>query len=216
MNLYAKLNPQMALIFRITHVDNVPWILENGLHCSNSIKRDPSFVNIGNDELIGKRKTQSMPLKPGGVLGDYIPFYFTPFSPMMLNIKTGHGGIRQRPNREIVILVSTLHLVATHKIQFVFTDGHASLVGANFYSKFNQLDEIDWKILQARDFKRDLNDPGKFGRYQAEALIYQHLPLDALSGIICCVDSVNDNLQQCISECGLKLATFVRPTWYFQ
>ena len=29
------LNPEKTLIFRITHRDNLPWILENGLHAPN-------------------------------------------------------------------------------------------------------------------------------------------------------------------------------------
>jgi len=31
-----NLNPERALIFRIVHVANVPWILDHGLHCKNS------------------------------------------------------------------------------------------------------------------------------------------------------------------------------------
>ena len=33
----ASLNPQKALIWRIVHRDNIPWILDNGLHCGNSL-----------------------------------------------------------------------------------------------------------------------------------------------------------------------------------
>jgi hypothetical protein len=50
--LYPNLNPNKALIFRITHRDNLPWLLRYGLHCSNSTIRDPSFISIGNPELI--------------------------------------------------------------------------------------------------------------------------------------------------------------------
>ena len=83
------LTAQKALIFRITHRDNVRWMLRNGLHCRNSAKRDPRFVSIGNQELIDKRNERQVPVAPGGTLSDYVPFYFTPFSPMLLNIKTG-------------------------------------------------------------------------------------------------------------------------------
>jgi ssDNA thymidine ADP-ribosyltransferase, DarT len=103
--MYTDLNPGKALIFRITHVDNVPWILDNGLHCRSSAILDPNFINIGNLELIDKRQHRFVEIPPGGTLSDYIPFYFTPFSPMMLNIKTGWGGITKRLNQEIVILV---------------------------------------------------------------------------------------------------------------
>jgi hypothetical protein len=87
------LNPEKALIFRITHRDNLPWILANGLHCANSGVRDPTFVPIGNRDLINRRASRTLPAPFQGTLSDYVPFYFTPFSPMLLNIKTGWGGI---------------------------------------------------------------------------------------------------------------------------
>ena len=74
----SNLNPEKALIFRITHVANVPWILQNGLHCNNSDSSDPNYVQIGNAELIARRRTRNVPVHPKGSLSDYIPFYFTP------------------------------------------------------------------------------------------------------------------------------------------
>ena len=104
-NHYAKLNSENAYIWRIVHRDNLPWIFDNGLHCSNSATQSPTWVNIGNEDLIGRRSHRVVPLQPGGTLSDYVPFYFTPFSPMMYNIHTGVGGVKQRKNDEIVILV---------------------------------------------------------------------------------------------------------------
>lgn len=107
---------------------------------------------------------------------DYVPFYFTPFSPMMYNIKTGWGGIRQRNNDEIVIMVSSLRTLQTRKIPFLFTDRHAYLVAAQFYSDVARLDQIDWDMLQRRDFRNDRDDPSKKERYQAEAPCPQASP----------------------------------------
>lgn len=87
------LSPEKALIFRITHIANVPWILENGLYCRSAAEQDPRFVEIGNPDLIDKRKHRVVPAPPGGTLSDYVPFYFTPYSPMLYNIKTGWRGI---------------------------------------------------------------------------------------------------------------------------
>jgi hypothetical protein len=92
----SNLNPQKALIFRITHVSNVAWILANGLHCSNSGHSDPNYVPIGNSEIITRRAARIVPIAPGGTLSDYVPFYFTPYSPMLYNIKTGRVGVTQR------------------------------------------------------------------------------------------------------------------------
>ena len=63
-----KLNTERAGIFRITHIRNVPWILQNGLHCRNSDIRDPGFVRIGIPELIEKRTKKIVPVQPGGML----------------------------------------------------------------------------------------------------------------------------------------------------
>ena len=61
-----------------------------------------------NPELIDKRSRRVVEVGPGGTLSDYVPFYFTPFSIMMYNIKTGFGGVPRVANEEIVILVSSL------------------------------------------------------------------------------------------------------------
>lgn len=83
------LTPADGFIFRITHIDNVRWILRNGVQCKNSLISDPNFVGIGNEELIQRRTYRAVPMAPGGTLSDYVPFYFTPFSPMLYNIKPG-------------------------------------------------------------------------------------------------------------------------------
>ena len=104
----AFLTPEKALIFRMTHIANVPWILDHGLHCRSSEIRDPNFCEIGNPDLIDKRARRVLPIAPGGTLSDYVPFYFTPATPMLLNIKTGYNGIRQTPMPEIAIFVSSV------------------------------------------------------------------------------------------------------------
>ncbi len=114
------------------------------------------------------RASRDVPIEPSGTLSDYIPFYFTPFSIMFFNIHTGWGGIRKRENKEIIVFVSSVHNLIKHNVKFVFTDRHAYLAAANFYTDVKHLDKVDWKILQARSFKQDPDDPGKGERYQAE------------------------------------------------
>src|SRR6266849_5957268 len=123
----SNLTPEKALIFSIIHLVNVPWILANGLHCSSSNQSDPNYVQIGNGEIITRRAARVVPVAPGGTLSDYVPFYFTPYSPMLLNIKTGRVGVTQRPMSEIAILVSSLPEMQKQAIPFVFTDRHAVL-----------------------------------------------------------------------------------------
>ncbi len=213
--IYKNLNPEKALIWRIVHYDNLPWIFANGLHCRNSPVQDPNFVNIGNTELIDKRAHRIVPIAPGGTLSDYVPFYFTPFSVMMKNIHSGWGGICQRSNAEIVILVSSLHRVQQQGIPFLFTNGHAYPPDTRFFNSLGALSEIDWGILQRRDFKRDLDDPKKLERYQAEALIYQQLPISGLVGAVCYTEAIKSGIEKQVQACGLSLQVIARTDWYF-
>ncbi len=61
-----------------------------------------------------------VPIAPGGVLNDYVPFYFTARSVMMMNIVTGRG-VKQRQREEIIILVSSMHQLQGKGLPFVFT-----------------------------------------------------------------------------------------------
>lgn len=209
------LNPEKALIFRITHVANLRWILRNGLHCANANVTDSKFVSIGNPDLIDRRRSRVLSAPCEGTLSDYIPFYFTPFSPMMYNIKTGWGGITKRENKEIIILVSSIWRLRDKGVKFVFSDRHAYLRAAEFYDNPSKLDKIDWNILQRRDFKRDPNDPEKFERYEAEALARTHVPVDALLGVACYNDSAKSRIADDIHATGVAIKALIKPSWYF-
>ena len=211
----SKISQENAYIFRITHIDNVPWLLKNGIHCRNSQIIAPNFREIGNPELIDKRTRRIVPIDPGGTLSDYVPFYFTQHSPMLLNIKTGHNGSKQTPMAEIVILVSTLHRMQDSGVRFIFTDRHAYPVAAQYKSELSDLSMIDWKIIAARDFKRDPEDPGKLERYMAEALIHEHVPISTLLGIACYDDQSAGTVTEMMKEAGVSLTTKVKRDWFF-
>lgn len=134
---------------------------------------------------------------------------------MMRNIRSGRGGVQQRSNDEIVILVSSLHHITKKGLPFLFTNMHAYYRWASYYDDLAHLDQVDWPLLQARDFRRDENDPVKFERYQAEALIHKHCPVSGLIGIVCHSETGKMSAQSQIDANGLNLPIYVRPDWYF-
>jgi|SRR5213594_2251433 len=211
----SALNPEKALIFRITHISNLPWMLDHGLHSRNSTDSDPNFRNIGNPDLIARRHHRPVPIPPGGMLSDYVPFYFTPYSIMLYNIKTGYGGVPKLPNNEVVILVSSLRKVAEMGLPFVFTNQHAYPVTAEYFNTLEDLRRVDWPLLQSRDFRHDPEDPGKKERYQAEALVRRYLPVAGLLGIGCHNAGAQEYLQGELKKRNMTLEIVVRPSWYF-
>jgi hypothetical protein len=211
-----QLTPQRAMLFRITHVDNLRSLLANGLHCANGRHDNRRFVPIGNPDLIDKRMRRIVPLEPGGVLADYIPFYFTPKSPMLLNIKTGWNGVTRRANDEIAILVSSWERMASHDVRLLFTDRHAYVATAKWSSDFTELETVlDWDILRRSDFQRSDDYPDKMERYQAEALAHEHVPCDALIGIACASERVRILVEKIGQAAGVSLPVRVRQAWYF-
>lgn len=215
MTLASRLTPERALIFRITHRDNLPWILENGLHCSNSDSQDPGFVSIGNPDLIDKRRDRPVAIPPGGTLADYVPFYFTPFSPMLLNIHTGRG-VQRRSNEELVILIASARDLAARGSTVLLTDRHAYLKTARYSSNLDNLPTfVPWGQIQSRDFSRDPDHPEKIERYQAEALVHRHVPPDALKGIACYTPALKAELDQIAAERGLEMKILAERRWYF-
>lgn len=212
MSLISREN---AHIFRITHINNVPWILANGIHCRNSKVHDPNFHEIGNPDLIDKRARRQVPIEPGGTLSDYVPFYFTYYSPMLYNIKTGYQGMRQTPMEDIVIFVSSLPHMQQLNLKFLFTDQHAYPVSARYFDDLKQLEVVDWTIIAARNFRRDPEDPGKIERYMAEALVYHHVPLSALKGVVCYSSSAEDKVLAMQRQARVQLKTAIKPDWYF-
>ena len=211
----AFLKPENGYIFRIVHRKNLPTILARGLYARNADGSDLGYVNIGNLDLIGRRGSRHVPVRPGGVLNDYVPFYFTPFSPMALNIKTGWNGITKRPNDDILIFVSTLRHALDQEISVVFTDRHAYLATANFYRDLDRLDQIDWGALRSKDFKKDPKNPERVERYQAEALLHRHVPLRGLKGVAVYSDSVRAAVQKDVDKSGTSLLVRTMPSWYF-
>lgn len=210
-----NLSAELALIFRITHIRNVPWILEHGLHCESSRVRDPDFVSIGSEDVIPKRAVREVPIPPGGALPDYVPFYFTPRTPMLYNIKTGSGqGVVRRPMSEIVVLVSSLHRLRDQAVAFVFTDRHALMATARFSSDLADLDWLRWGDLRHSDFARDADDPGKFEQYQAEALAHHAVPLAALLGIACFNEQTRGTIVEEASRRHLRVDVACRPRWF--
>jgi hypothetical protein len=128
--------------------------------------------------------------------------------------------VQRRDKAEIVALVSSLHKVIENDRPFVFTDRHAYLRYLSKRNYSNNLDDlprmIPWELLRQRDFSRDAEDPEKSERYQAEALVYEHLPVGALLGIVTYNDEEEEKVRARVDEHGLYLDVHVRPSWYFQ
>ena len=79
----------------------------------------------------------------------------------------------------------------------------------------NQLDLVDWPLLNSRNSKHDPDDPGKKERYQAEAVVWKCVPINALLGIGSYTKAVNSWIQGQLDQRGLTAKCSVQANWYF-
>ncbi len=134
---------------------------------------------------------------------------------MLYNIFTGRGDVIKRLNSEIVIIVSSLHRLREMSLRFVFMTGHAMLHESKPCEDLADLDKIDWDLLRSCDFRRDSEDPGKLGCYQAEALVHSEVPVEAFLGIACHAPLARDGIRATVNSRGLDLSVKAVPGWYF-
>lgn len=165
---------RIRFAYRMTHIDNIQNIMQEGIVLATSLNANPNFVSIGDITAIETRKEKK--LSDGSKIGDYIPFYFGPRTPMLYVIQKGFNGVKKRRAEEIVYCVIDIDDIVRDGLDCVFTDGHAL---DNFTTVYpgDRLCEVnsilDYDILYARQWG-DLDDVRR--RKQAELLLKNDLP----------------------------------------
>ena len=204
-------------LFRIVHIDNVEYLLQHGMFNKNHIHADPNYINIGDTTLIAQRNDYPVKLPNFGNLGDYVPFYFGPLSPMLLNIKTGYRGIKQRPQSEIVYICCKLDQIVRECPYWCFTNGHAKNSITEFYSNLSSLKNVDFNTTKLRYFNNSEDDWDKMRKKQAEFLVKETVPVSCISAIVVYNEEAKLLIQNVIDKFGLAISVSVNPknNFYF-
>lgn len=167
--------PDPTPIYRILHVDNLPICLQRGaLHAPLHAPSDGLiYREIHNLDIQTQRRTRAIPCGPKGVVHDYVPFYFGPRPPMLLQLHTGRVEGYTEGQAPIVYLVSTVQAVAASGAGFVFSDGHGIAAFTSWYDDLADLASVDWAIAYARQWNDTPENPDRQRRKQAEFLVHQ-------------------------------------------
>jgi hypothetical protein len=204
--------PDIVKIYRIVHIDNIEYLLENGMHHREHADADPDYINIGDSDLIAKRHEYPVGINPpGGALGEYIPFYFGPLSPMLLNIKTGYSFVKQRPQKDIVYIVCKLNDIVDNCEEWCFTDGHAKKRISTFYNDLDDLNEVSWDIVAERYWRDTEEDFDKMRKKQAEFLVKEHVPVNCIYGIVTYNKEAANTVKEILNRLNLDIPVRINP-----
>jgi len=174
------LNLNKTYLFRMTHIENVPHILDYGITHSTSDNLNPNFKPIGDGSLIVTRN--HFVLNNGRQLGEYIPFYFGVRTPMLYVVQNGFNMVAPTPAENIVYCVSSVQRVIDLSLDFVFTDGHAVDRFSSQYSAddIQNIETILDKSAINAKYWRDENDLDMKRRKEAEFLVLGDIAKDAI------------------------------------
>ena len=199
-------------LFRMTHIMNIPHILQFGITHSTSPNANPDFVPIGDGNLITTRS--QFLLDNGSLLGDYVPFYFGYRMPMLYVIQYGYNLVNSTQAENIVYCVSSVQKIIDLNLDYVFTDGHAvdSFSSQYSHANINQIDTLlDFNAIKAKYWSNDVDLDLK-RRKEAEFLVEGDININAIIGYV----TYNQTTKHKLETFGIQENFIhIRPGYYF-
>ena len=211
--------PKRGLLYHFTHISNLASIAEHGLFCDGAIETDQADLlttEVAEPSIKAKRRRRPVPAGPGGVVADYVPFYFSARSPMLGAIHSGRVPSYPDGQDAVIYLITDIQRLLAAGTEFVFTDRNAALEVARYGTDLTLLDEfVDWPLMEGKMWHNTEDQPGRMERRMAEFLVHRHVPWHAFLGIA----AIND--QRCrvatdvLASVGISTQVRSRPGWYF-
>ena len=222
--------PRPVRLFHMTAIDNLEMICQQGalLSKTKSEQLDLQYHNIAHDGAQGARSIKTVNNPPGGLIHEFVPFYFAPRSPMLSAI---HNGQVQNCNYDqtgIIYFETTIELARQNGLQdFAFYDRNATKDYSVCYTDLKQLkDVVDWQTMTETPwldgFCKYFFDRHSEPRYvdrmekrQAEFLIKEEVPLTWMTRIGVINPTREQEVNAILARNGVNLTVDVMTDWYF-
>src|SRR6266567_3925479 len=131
-------------IYHITDVANLKAIVDaGGLHCDATMQGH-AYEGIGYSHIKERRLKMPIPCCGNLSVGQFVPFYFCPRSPMLFTINKGNTGRPAGCQSSIVHLVSSVGVGINLGRRWAVSDGNASAYHASFYGQLSAIPGLDW------------------------------------------------------------------------
>jgi hypothetical protein len=206
-------------LYHFTRVEHLPTVIGSGIQCDVVAQTQGLLLKeIGEPGIKQSRRSRDVPVRPGGVVADYVPFYFAPRSPMLYRIV--HGGVASYTDGDarIVYLCTTLERLAGLGLDPILTDRNA----AKRYAEFHRFtdgepeeDFVDWPLMKAKMWNNDGEHPDRLERRMAECLVRGAVPWDAIEYVGTKSQTVVEEVQSMLASADWIPRVEIRREWYF-
>ncbi len=210
----------MTDILHFTNVGNLAAILADG-----GLSADARNARLGRTVVCsGDASIKATRLKTrinagigaGGVVGDYVPFYYAHRSPMLFSIANGNVPNVSSNQDPIIYLVATAESFPPPT--FVITDGNAASGFTQQFGAHTDLArKIDWPLMGARIWRNTDQDGDRKRRRAAEFLVHDFVPWPQITKIVVRVAATRDLVLAEYQSSGTPHTPplSVDPSWYF-
>ena len=194
-------------LFYITHVENVPSILKNGILSHGLVEAQKvPFTPIYDTGIVSNRKEKSTPDHKS--LWEYANLYFQPRNPMMYRV------IHEKSKRDLAVIgvkPAVLQLASV----FV-TDGNAANNPTQFFRTSDGLKVIEeqWKVIQSEWWNDQDSSKRKI---MAECLVPERIPPEYIHTIFVADHDTKMQVDSLLGPTSIPVVPepniFFQPLW---
>lgn len=205
-----KGKPESVRIFHITDLANLPGILATGGLQSDKVMNAKAHSDIGYNHIKLRRLTEiQIPCCNDAFVGEFVPFYYCPRSPMLYTVNRGSTGRQPGCQATIVHLVSTVEIAWGLGRQWAISDGNAGAYHSSFMADPEALNTLDWESINSDQWS------GKTHQKMAEFLVKDFYPWEGITGIGCFNESAKIELGKILQGANHVPRIAVTPRWYY-
>ncbi len=209
--LTMNVPPDQVTIYHITDVENLASILEAGglLSDVRMASQQPATI-IGYGHIKERRMREiRIPCCSNRFVGEFVPFYFCPRSPMLYTLNRGNTGRPAGCQRSVVHLVSTVGVGIDLGRSWAVSDGNAGAFHTSFDAKVEAIADLDWGAIQA------INWQGRTHQKMAEFLVSDSFPWTGIHRIGCYNATVAGQVRTLLQNQAHQPVVNVQSNWYY-
>lgn len=212
--------PAQPKIYHITHVDNLPAIVREGVLLSDATiaARGGPSVTIGMSEIKRRRIEEiTVPCHPETKVGDYVPFYFCPRSVMLYLIyRANHQDLSYRGGQGPIVhmeadLKEVVEWAKREDRRWAFSLSNAGSYYVEIRNDLAQINEVNWAAVAETDFRSSDVKEGK----QAEFLVHRTFPWELVRRIGVCSADIKAQAEIALEDATHKPPVEIIRHWYY-
>jgi ssDNA thymidine ADP-ribosyltransferase DarT-like protein len=211
--------PSDWLAWHFTTWANLTRIVQTGCLRADRAAQPPEAVG---DQAIKQNRLMrpvilDKPDYPSTVtVGDHVPFYFTPRSPMLRRV-LGGGAPYQGDHTGLVMLGIGLRTVVECGLTWCVSDCNAASPVVRFTCDLGSIGTfIDFPLMTEFMYRKTDDDPHRPTRRGAELLILDHVPVELITHIVTSTANGRTRAREVLQTVGGTRHYEVQPCFLYQ